>query len=175
MKKIIYLKVTIAIIIIAISAQLTIQVGDIPITGQTLAILTIAFFLNPIESAIATAGYLFLGALGLPIFADGASGISKLTGGSGGFLISFVVACTFISWWNQHRESITLNSILFKTTIGTCIILMIGVSRLAMIHGLKNAIAYGFTPFWVGALIKIIVGSILVWLIKRYAINDIKT
>lgn len=162
------IRVLISLVIISISAQLTIQVGDIPITGQTLSIIVIALLLNPKETLATTVGYLILGAIGLPIFADGASGISKITGGSGGFLLGFIISSVIISYLFQSFRSRGWLTILLLTSLGTIIILICGVGRLAMLYGLDKGIEYGFTPFWKGALIKVIIGSFVTLAILHY-------
>ncbi|MEM9545685.1 MAG: biotin transporter BioY [Bacteroidota bacterium] len=152
---------------IAIAARVSIDVGNIPITGQTLAILAWAFFLSPVESLVVISGYLVLGFIGLPVFADGESGFDKLFGGSGGYLIGFLIASIIVSWLNQKWRVNSFSSILVLTLIGTIIILVFGVGRLITIYDLQKGIQYGFLPFWKGALIKIILGSFIVWRIKK--------
>jgi len=127
------LRIMIGIIAISISAQLTISVGDIPVTGQTLSILIIALLLQPKDTFFVLLGYLILGGSGLPIFADGASGIDKFTGGSGGFLIGFIFSSTFISYLFQRSKSKDWKDILMLTLLGTVIILIFGVGRLSML------------------------------------------
>jgi len=153
--------------VISISAQLTIPVGDIPVTGQTLSILTIALLLKPKDTFLVMLGYLVLGALGLPIFADGASGFEKFTGGSGGFLIGFIFSSTLISYLFQFIKSKNALVILLLTLLGTIIILAFGVGRLSMLYGFEKGIEYGFTPFWKGAILKVIIGSFITVLIHN--------
>ena len=52
-------------------------------------------------------------------------------------------------------------------TLGTLILLFFGVTRLAFKFGVRNALEYGFYPFWTGAVIKILVGAIVVYYINR--------
>jgi biotin transport system substrate-specific component len=52
----------------------------------------IMFVLTPREAVIAVAGYLVLGAIGLPIFSAFRGGPGVLFGPTGGFLIGFLVA-----------------------------------------------------------------------------------
>ncbi|MGL5341498.1 MAG: biotin transporter BioY, partial [Lactococcus garvieae] len=66
--------------IIAVLSPLAIPVGIVPITLQTLAIGLIATLLQPRESFFALLIYLVLGAVGLPVYAGGASGIGALFG-----------------------------------------------------------------------------------------------
>lgn len=157
-----------SIIVISISAQLTIPVSDIPVTGQTLSILIIALLLKPKETFLVLLGYLTLGGLGLPIFADGASGFEKFSSGSGGFLIGFIFGSTFISYLFQFVKSKNALSILLLTCLGTIIILIFGVGRLSMLYGLEKGIEYGFTPFWKGAILKVIIGTFITFAIFQY-------
>jgi len=161
------IKVAGAIITIAIAAQITIDIGPIPITGQTLAILCWVFFLSPKESFAALLIYLLLGFSGTPIFSDGESGIEKLFGGSGGYLIGFLISGVLVSWLHHRINSTTYLSIFSLTLLGTCIILFFGVARLMMLYGFQQGIAYGFTPFWQGALVKVFLGALIVWGLKR--------
>jgi biotin transport system substrate-specific component len=162
------LKIGLGILIISISAQLTINVGDIPITGQTLSILILAFLYKPADMFVVSLLYVLLGVLGLPVFADGESGLEKLTGASGGFLIGFIISSTIISYIYQSGKSKGLLRILSLTSLGTIIILLFGVGRLATIYGLDKGIEYGFSPFWIGALVKIIIGTIITYYGRIY-------
>ena len=150
---------------------MTIEVGDIPITGQTLAILGWAFFLSPKESLLAISGYLVLGFIGMPVFADGDSGIEKLYGGSGGYLIGFLLASVIVSWLNEKWATYSFLSISGLTLLGTFIILFFGVGRLMTIYDFQKGLQYGLLPFWKGALIKVVLGAFLVWRIKKYLTN----
>ena len=161
------LKIIFAILTIALSAQVTIPLGSIPITGQTLSILIWAFFLSPTESFLALTLYLVTGFLGLPVFADGASGLDKLTSRSGGFLVGFCFSAPIVSYFYQKAKINALHFIITWTAIGTLIILVFGVGRLSMLYGFEKGLEYGFLPLWKGALIKIILGSIIVWLLKN--------
>lgn len=154
--------ILIGILLISASAQLTINVGNIPITGQTLAVLALALILQPLDILITVATYLLIGALGLPVYADGSSGWAKIMGGSGGFLMGFLVASKVVSYWFHQREGEGISKILLLTTLGTIIILICGISKLAYSFGLEKALEYGLYPFWKGAIIKILLGSFLV-------------
>ena len=55
--------------LIAISAQITIPIPLVPITGQTLAIGLVATILSPRQSVQVVLLYLAIGVIGLPVFA----------------------------------------------------------------------------------------------------------
>jgi biotin transport system substrate-specific component len=161
------IKGSIAIICIALSAQLTIHIGqDIPISGQTLAVLSWAFFLSPKEMFFVMIGYYLLGGIGLPIFADGKAGWGVLTGNSIGYFIGFLVAGLYVSF---RKSSMMRWSIVFKETIvGTVIILVLGLLGLSLKTSPDIAWTYGVWPFLPGALIKALLGTVLVYSIMKY-------
>ncbi|MEM1119701.1 MAG: biotin transporter BioY [Bacteroidota bacterium] len=154
--------ILVGILLICLCAQITINVGDIPITGQTLAVLAVALIFQPIDTIIIVSSYLLVGAIGLPVFADGSAGWEKLTGGSGGFLIGFLVASVVVSYLFHQKGGKEIISIIGFTALGTIIILIFGISKLAYSFGLDKALEYGFYPFWKGAIIKVLLGSFLV-------------
>ncbi|MEE9438692.1 MAG: biotin transporter BioY [Saprospiraceae bacterium] len=160
-------KLIFSIIVISVFAQLTIDVGDIPITGQTLAVLVLATFLRPILIGYTLTFYYVLGGVGLPIFADFNSGVEVLIGNSGGYLIGFVIGGIVVSILAKKIAKINFIYTLLLMTLGTFIILVFGISRLSYSFGLQKALEYGLFPFWKGAIIKIIIGAIIVWVLKN--------
>jgi len=164
-------QVIIALLFVAIFAQLSIDVpvgeSSIPITGQTFAVLLSAYWLKRKIGTIAIFAYVLLGTIGLPIFADGKSGWEVLMGGSGGFLLGFVVAANVVGYLGEKEWPLSFSKSLIAMTLGTAIILFFGVGRLASLYGLEKGLAYGFYPFWKGAIIKIILGAIILPLYHR--------
>jgi len=142
------------IVIIAISAQLTIDLNlpnvTIPISGQTLAILTGAVFLKPLESFISICIYLLVGIMGLPVFSDGGAG-----------------SAIFVSYMTEKGKTESILQLFLVMAIGTLIILILGSLNLAREHGLQKGLEYGFTPFLLGGIIKVIIGVGLVTVFRR--------
>ena len=68
-------------VFIALMAQVDMEVGKIPITGQSLAVLIVGALLGTREGSAAVLLYLLVGCLGLPVFAGGASGLDERLGG----------------------------------------------------------------------------------------------
>ena len=167
-----------AVFFIAISAQITIEVplnaAQIPISGQSFAVLLVAGVLGLEMGVLAVALYVILGVLGLPIFADGESGLDVIMGGSGGFLLGFIAAAFGVG----HRLSklsfrpISFLKSLYLMTFGTAIILFFGIGRLTTLYGFEKALEYGFYPFWQGAIIKIILGAVVLYLLKKAKIME---
>lgn len=83
-----YVALTIAIM--AVSAWITVPLGPIPFTLQMFAFTFAIVVLRPSEALAATAGYLALGAIGVPVFSGLRGGIGVLMGPTGGFLWGYV-------------------------------------------------------------------------------------
>ena len=81
---------------IAACAQFSIQIGPVPITGQSFAVLLTGALLGSRLGAAAVIAYLIEGAIGLPFFAGGGAGIVRFFGPTGGYLVAFPAAA-FIS------------------------------------------------------------------------------
>lgn len=165
------LQIVISIAIIAVLAQVTLHLpgnaGQIPITGQTLAVLVVSFFLPTRWAAACLIFYVLLGAIGLPIFADGKSGWGVLSGGSGGFLIGFIIAAAVVGYLGEKQWGKSLHLALAANAIGTVIILCAGLLWLSYLYGLTKALEYGLYPFWEGAIIKAVIGALIVWGIHK--------
>lgn len=159
------LRVAGAIATTAILAQATLHITpDVPVSGQTLAVFTWAFFLTPIEAVVAMSGYLLLGGLGLPIFADGVAGWSVLGGPSGGYLLGFIPAAVMIA---SRRDSDSANNVLAWTMLATVVVLALGFGRLAWLKGIGVAWQYGVQPFLPGAAIKALLGTAIVLMVRK--------
>lgn len=86
--------VALCIAIMAVSAWVTIPIGPVPITLQMFAVTFAIVVLSPKESIAAIAGYLILGAIGLPLFSGMQGGLAKLMGPTGGFLWGYFFGVT---------------------------------------------------------------------------------
>ena len=84
--------VGLTIALIAVGAWITVPIGPIPFTLQ-LFVLVFAYLVLPGWLPVAAiAGYLLLGAIGVPVFSGMRGGIGMLMGPTGGFLWGWLVA-----------------------------------------------------------------------------------
>ena len=78
--------------LIILLAQLSIPTPfGVPITIQTTIIMLSGIILGSKKGAIATANYIILGSIGLPVFAGFSGGIGHIMGPTGGFILSFPI------------------------------------------------------------------------------------
>jgi len=64
----------------------------VPMTLQTLWVLLAALSIGPRFGMISMAAYLVVGAIGVPVFSEGSSGLLTIFGQTGGYLVGFI-AC----------------------------------------------------------------------------------
>ena len=80
-----------SIAIIAVSAWITVPIGPVPFTLQMFAVTFAILVLAPKQAIGAIAGYLALGAIGVPVFSGMRGGIGVLMGPTGGFLWGYLI------------------------------------------------------------------------------------
>jgi biotin transport system substrate-specific component len=143
-------------LVVAVAAQVVVPVpmSPVPMTLQPLAVLAVGGLLGARSGAGALILYLALGMLGLPVFAGGGSGVARLLGPTGGYLLAFPVAAAVTGAVVGLKP--TLARTLVACAIGMVLIHLGGVSQLALLGG-DPALAFrvGFVPFLTGDLIKI--------------------
>ncbi len=161
-----------SLICLSAAAQIDIAVpinnNEIPISGQSFAVLVIGYLLGKKWGAICMVLYILLGGIGLPIFADGGSGFQTLIGGSGGYLYGFIFAAFVAGMLNEMGWNQNLLQCIYVMTIGTIVILFFGLLQLTFMYGFEKALAYGLYPFIPGAIFKILLGAITVFLIEKW-------
>jgi biotin transport system substrate-specific component len=119
--------------------------------------------------------YLALGAIGLPFYASGDSGLEYLGFGtpSAGYLWGFVVAAVVIGRLAERRWDRGVGSAIGAFVLGEIVIFTIGIAWLSQsldISG-EKAIELGLYPFVVGDVLKVLLAAgafPLLWrLLKR--------
>lgn len=88
--------VGLSIALMAVSAWVSIPLGPIPFTLQTFVMMFALLVLTPKQCLAAIAGYLLLGAIGVPVFSSMRGGIGILMGPTGGFLWGWLVAAAVV-------------------------------------------------------------------------------
>ena len=140
------------IALLAAGAWVAIPVGPVPVTLQTFFLLLAAPVMKR-RAVIPAALYLLLGALNLPVFHSGLSGIGVLLGPSGGFLAGFIPAAVVAGL--AYEKSSRLIRIA-GLAAGTGIIYGCGVAWLLISAGisLPAALLVGVLPFLPGDALK---------------------
>ena len=133
----------------------------VPLTGQTFAVLLVGAALGSKRGAASLAAYAVLGALGLPFFAGGASGIAYMTGPTLGYLIGFVAAAFVIGRLAERGLERNFRTSMLPFLVGTVAVYFFGVAWLAIVtENLGKAITTGLVPFLVGDAVKLIAAAL---------------
>lgn len=158
---------------VSLCAQVVIPTLPVPFTGQTFGVLLVGGALGFRRGLATLLLYLAIGALGLPVFAQGAHGANVLGGPTGGYLIGFVVAGALVGRLAELGWDRRIGGALAAMAIGTAVIYAIGVPWLKVTADLpwNVAVAEGMTKFliWDAAKLAVAAGLFPVawWLIDR--------
>jgi biotin transport system substrate-specific component len=158
-------------IIVALAAQISFRLPNspIPITGQTLAVLLVGGALGFRRGALALLLYVVAG-FALPVYADHATGVSRLVsasgghlvlGATGGYLIGFVVAAAVVGRLAELGWDRKVPGALAALLIGNLLVYVFGVPWLAAATGLDiaSAVQKGLAPFVATDALKLVVAA----------------
>ena len=146
--------------LLALLAQVRVQVGPVPLTGQTLGVLLVGAAYGTRLGTTTLATYLLVGALGLPVFQGAASGWAYMLGGTGGYLVGFVLAAALVGrlaerGWDKHVGWAALAMLL-----GNVLIYVPGLLWLSRFApDWATTLQWGLTPFVVGDLLKLVIAA----------------
>lgn len=158
------LRVLVGSFVLSLSSQITIPIGPVPITLQTLAIQGIAWYLGPVQGSMAAALYLFEGACGLPVFSAFGSGLMRIFGPTGGYLWGFVPAVACVGWLYERIRSrgVTGLSVFLTGLVGWIVVTVGGWVQLSVLVGWHSAWVLGVLPFFPVEIIKSLTWTLIV-------------
>ena len=152
----------------ALAAQITIPMWPVPITGQSFAVLLVGPTLGAARGSISMALYMVLGAIGLPIFTAGKSGLAYIAGPTGGYLIGFVLAAALTGWLAQRQWDRKVLGAFVTFLLGSVAIYAVGLPWLSVVLGqlgrpndLMATLQAGLFPFIPGDILKAVLAGAL--------------
>jgi len=150
----------------ALAAQVTIPLYPVPLTGQTFAVLLVGTVLGFSRGALSMALYVLLGAAGLPIFQDGASGFAF--GPTLGYLIGFVGAAALTGFMAERGLDKKWYQVALTFIAGSAVIYGFGLAWLSIFLGAVGApndivstMSAGLFPFLIGDAVKALAAAAL--------------
>lgn len=148
--------------LVGLAAQISIPVhgSPVPITGQTFGVLLVGTALGARRGALSMLVYA-LGGLFIPWYSEAKHGWSVLSGATGGYIIGFIVAAAVCGYLAERGNSRSAMSVAGSFVVGEAIIYAAGVPWLMHSTGmdLKAALAAGFTPFFLGDIVKALIAA----------------
>ncbi|MCD6436512.1 MAG: biotin transporter BioY [Clostridiales bacterium] len=156
-----------------IGAYISIPLGPVSATLQTFFVMLSGMLLGSKKGALSMIVYISMGLVGMPVFANGMSGLSIIAKPSFGYLLGFVVASYVVGKLTEMIKEKNNQKMWFTIIpfVGIFIIYLVGVPYLMMIFNIlitpenpinfATAIKYGVTPFiLLDSLKAIIVGIV---------------
>lgn len=154
-----------------IGAYISIPLGPVPFTLQTFFVVLSGMLLGSKKGALSMIVYVSMGLVGIPVFANGLSGLSIIAKPTFGYLLGFILASYVVGKLSEMTKE-KKNQRIWFTLIpfaGMFVIYLIGVPYLFMIFNtlitpespinFATALKYGFTPFVLIDSIKAIIAG----------------
>lgn len=156
-------KMSLCVALICVSAYIVVP---LPFTPIVIAALTCtmgfsALILSPKQIFIVLVVYILLGAVGLPVFSAGRSGLGFLMGPAGGFYFSFILAYVVVSLIKGKENS--LKRYIMAGLVGIPLTYIGGVISMMLVLDLTfgAAMTMAVYPFIPGDIIKCIIAAFL--------------
>jgi biotin transport system substrate-specific component len=153
---------------IALSAQIAVPIGPVPISGQTLAVLLTGAVLGWRLGALAVVAYLAEGLAGAPVFANGQNawmatrfpGVPYILGTTGGYLFGFVLAAAVVGWLAERGWDRSIPRAVAAMVLGNVAVYLIALPWLARFPLPISVFDAGLFPFLPGDALKIAIAAV---------------
>lgn len=144
----------------AVLAQIQIPLPPVPVSLALLAVHLCGALLGRRWGAAAVCCYVALGAVGLPVYAGFAGGVSVLFGPTGGFLFGYIL-CAFAVGAFTQRAAFTRRRLMLAMAAGTLLCYAAGTAWFMIITGtnLTGSLAACVLPFIPGDILKAVLAA----------------
>ncbi len=153
------MKIALGVLVLFAASQIAIPLEPVPITMQTVGVMLIGLLYARRSAVLTVLIYTALGAVGLPMFRGFAGGFQHLSGTTAGYIVGFAVSVYVMAILRERFGMQSFWGILLNCTVGTMIVFACGVTWLASLIGIDNAITFGIIPFIVPGAAKAILLS----------------
>ena len=157
---------------LALAAKIKIPMIPVPITMGTFAVLSIGAAYGMRLGLATIIGYMLIGALGFDVFAGSSAdafGITYMMGGTGGYLVGYVLAVSALGWAARHGWDRSIGKMALAMVLGNVLIYVPGLIWLAVLYGTDAPIfAWGLTPFLLGDALKLALAALLLPAVWRF-------
>jgi biotin transport system substrate-specific component len=157
--------------ITVIMSQLSIPlIGGVPMTLQTFSISLCGIILGAKRGFVSSLTYVFLGAIGLPVFSQFSGGLQAVVGPTGGFIISFPVMAYVIGYISEKTNNKYF--IFLGMLLGATINFVFGTLQFSLItnSNLIQAFSACVVPFIPTTILKAILATFMGLRIKKASI-----
>jgi len=165
-KQMVLVVLGIAALAIAAKIQVAMFPSPVPITLGTFAVLTIGASYGTRLGMATIIGYMLVGAVGFDVFATSSAdnyGIGYMLGGSGGYLVGYVLAVAYLGWTARRGMDRSIEGMAGALLVANVLIYVPGLLWLHRITtGLEQTMQWGLTPYVIGDLMKLALAALLI-------------
>jgi biotin transport system substrate-specific component len=134
----------------------------VPKTMQTFGVVLIGLTYGWRMAGATLLAYLGVGAAGLPVFAQAASGPGVFAGFSGGYLLGFLGAAVVMGWCADRGLSRSWIGAFLVGLLGLAIVFVPGMIWMAYLKDFDFAYTWGFAPFVLWDAAKLALAVVIV-------------
>ncbi len=146
---------------VAIAAQINIPMVPVPMTLQTLAVLSIGAAFGARLGAATLALYAVEGAAGLPVFAQMKAGAAIISGPTGGYIVGFILAAALVGYLAEKGWSRDIPKMVMAALLGAIVLYIPGLVWLHQFaNGWSQTFEWGITPFILGDVVKAVIAAL---------------
>ena len=158
----VYASLFAALTIIGGYLSFPIPVSPIPIVLADFFVMLAGLLLGASWGFTSIGLFVFLGIIGLPVFAGGKAGLAVFFGPTGGFLLGYLACALVVGVISGRGKPSTVKDVV-ALVAGNVVLYAFGVSWLKMVVSLpwEGALAVGLLPFIPGLIVKVVAASAL--------------
>lgn len=145
------------------STLLAVDIGKVPVTMQTFAVCLTAAMLGWKRGTMSVIVFILLGAVGLPVFANGSGGLEVLSGSTGGYIIGFVFTALIVGLTADKFDR-KLIPLVLSMVVGILVCYAFGTPWFMFVTKMDfvTSLGYCVTPFLIFDAIKIVLATVIV-------------
>ena len=153
------IKVAMFAAITAVLSQIILPLGPVPYNLGLLGAMLAGMLCAPATATFAMVAYIFMGAIGLPVFAGFSGGIGVLMNSTGGYLAGYITMAFLTSIARDKKWYVTIAMM----TTGLLLCYVFGTAWFAIVsqNSLVASLAYCVLPFILPDVAKIVCAFLL--------------
>lgn len=123
--------------------------ATVPISLQTFFAIMAGFTLGRALGSLSMMTYMFVGVLGVPVFAGMKAGPMVIFSPTGGFILSFIFVAFIVGWISERKNQHSTAFSMFAAFVGLFVNYMIGVSYMYISMNLWLELPITYSVAWV--------------------------
>ena len=147
------IKVAMFAAITAVLSQIILPIGPVPYNLGLLGAMLAGLLCLPSTATFAMIAYIFMGAIGLPVFAGFMGGFGVLLNSTGGYLLGYIPVALFTSLARHKKWFLTTLAMLLGLLL--CYAFGTGWFMIVSQNNLVASLAYCVVPFVLPDLAKV--------------------